>query len=165
MMEEQAPPFTPRSSRVEAAHLVLPGLTNALGNVFGGVMMQWIDEAGAIAASRHAQGVAVTASMDRLHFLAPVKLGAVVIVQAQVNLAARTSLEVGVRVFVEDQRTRNRVQATRAYLTFVAIDETGAPRAVKPLIMENDEDRRRNQAAGRRRADRLSERREVVAKG
>src|SRR4051795_3585333 len=89
---------TPRASRVETVQLVLPGLTNAHGTIFGGMLMQWIDIAGAIAAARHAQGPVVTASMDRLHFLQPVRLGAVVVIQAQVNFSARTSIEVGVRV-------------------------------------------------------------------
>src|SRR5512144_2381401 len=107
---------TPRSSRVETEQLVLPGLTNTHGTIFGGMLMQWIDIAAGIAAARHAGGPVVTASMDRLHFLHPVALGEVVILQAQVNFAARTSMEVGVRVFSENRRTLERHQATRAYL-------------------------------------------------
>ncbi len=158
---EVAPPSTPRASRVETANLVLPGLTNVHGSIFGGMLMQWIDIAGAIAAGRHARGPVVTASMDRLHFLEPVRLGAVVIVQAQVNFAARTSMEVGVRVFVEDLRTRSRVQSTRAYLTFVAVDQSGQPRPVDALVLETDEDRRRFELAAKRREDRLAERRDM----
>jgi acyl-CoA hydrolase len=159
-----AVPSTPRASRVETANVVLPGLTNARGTIFGGMLMQWIDIAGAIAAARHAQGPVVTASMDRLHFLEPVRLGEVVIIQAQVNFTARTSLEVGVRVFVEDLRTRSRVQATRAYLTFVAVDDQGGPRPVPPLTLEDDEDRRRYAEATRRREERLAERRDMEAR-
>ena len=159
-----APPFSPRASRVETAQIVLPGLTNAHGTIFGGMLMQWIDIAGAIAAARHAQGAVVTASMDRLHFLQPVRLGAVVILQSQVNFAARTSLEVGVRVFVEDPRTRSHVQATRAYLTFVAVDSEGRPRPVAPLVLEGDEDRRRFQDATSRREARLRERQDIEAR-
>ena len=96
-----------------------------------------------------------------MHFLEPVRLGAVVILQAQVNFAARTSMEVGVRVFVEDLRTRSRVQATRAYLTFVAVDDEGHPRPVPPLVLEDDEDRRRFAQAARRREERLAERRNM----
>src|SRR5579871_6498418 len=88
---------TPRDSRVETAQLVLPGLTNVHGTIFGGIMMQWIDIAAGIAAARHSGGPVVTASMDRLHFLEPVQLGEVVVLQAQVNYAATTSMEVGVR--------------------------------------------------------------------
>jgi acyl-CoA hydrolase len=155
------PPSTPRASRVETVNVVLPGLTNARGSIFGGILMQWIDIAGAIAAGRHAQGPVVTASMDRLHFLEPVRLGAVVILQAQVNFAARTSVEVGVRVFVEDLRTGSRAQATRAYLTFVAVDDEGRPRPLPALVLENDEDRRRFTAAARRRQERLAERQDI----
>jgi acyl-CoA hydrolase len=143
---------------VETAQVVLPGLTNTHGTIFGGILMQWIDIAAAIAAARHAEGAVVTASMDRLHFLKPVRQGEIVVVQAQVNFAARTSMEVGVRVLVEDVRTRTRLQATRAYLTFVAVDDGGHPRPVAPLLLETDEDRRRHAAAGRRRQARLEER-------
>jgi acyl-CoA hydrolase len=149
---------SPRASRVETAQVVLPGLANALGTMFGGMLMQWIDVAGAIAAARHARGPVVTASMDRLHFLEPVRLGEVVVVQAQVNFVARSSMEVGVRVFVEDPRTRMRVQTTRAYLTFVAVDPAGQPRAVPSLVLEDEDDRRRFADAERRRAVRLAER-------
>lgn len=162
--DPSAPAFTPRASQVEAAHIVLPGETNAFGTIFGGTLMQWIDVAGAIAAARQAQGPVVTASMDRLHFLLPVSLGAVVIVQAQVNFTSRTSMEVGVRVLAEDQRTRSRVQATRAYLTFVAIDHQGTPRPVSALVLETAEDQRRFDAGQRRRAARLAERQEVAGR-
>lgn len=153
--------FSPRASRVETAQIVLPGLTNAHGTIFGGILMQWIDITAAIAAARHAQGSVVTASMDRLHFLRPVRLGEVVIVEAQVNFAASTSMEVGVRVFAEDPRNRARVQATRAYVTMVAVDDNGRPRPVQPLVPETDDDRRRLAEAAGRRAVRLAERRAI----
>jgi acyl-CoA hydrolase len=105
---------TPRATRVETAQVVLPGLTNVHGTIFGGILMQWIDGAAGISAARHAVGLVVTASMDRVHFLQPARLGDVVIVQAQVNFAARSSMEIGVRVFAENQLTRERIQATRA---------------------------------------------------
>ena len=150
---------TPRASRVETAQLVLPGLTNTHGTIFGGIMMQWIDIAGGIAAARHSGSNVVTASMDRLHFLDPVHLGEVVTLQAQVNFAGTTSMEVGVRVFAESQLTPGRRQTLRAYLTFVAVDETGRPRPVPRLHLETSTDRRRFADAQRRRAVRLRERR------
>jgi len=161
-METGGPtPFTPTASRVETAQLVLPGLTNVHGTIFGGILMQWIDVAAAIAAARHAGAPVVTAAMDRLHFLRPVRLGAVVIVQAQVNFVAHTSMEVGVRVFVEELRTKERTQATRAYVTMVAVDESGRPTPVQPLLLETDDDRRRYADAEQRRAVRLTERRAI----
>ena len=141
------------ASRAETIHFVLPGSTNALGTLFGGTVMQWIDEIASAAAARHAGGVAVTAAVDALQFLAPVPLGALVVMKAQVNMAGATSMEVGVVVEVEDPRTGVRRRTTRAYLTFVAIDEAGHPRAVPPLLLETDDDRRREaEARGRRQA-------------
>jgi acyl-CoA hydrolase len=150
---------TPRDSRVETAQLVLPGLTNVHGTIFGGILMQWIDIAAGIAAGRHAGGPVVTASMDRLHFLDPVLLGEVVILQAQVNFAATTSMEIGVRVMCENPTTLDRRQTTRAYLTFVAVDEHGQPRPVPALHPQTAVERRRYADAQRRRAVRLRERR------
>jgi len=164
-MEKAAPtPSSPAASRVETANIVLPGLTNVHGTIFGGILLQWIDVAAAIAAARHAGLPVVTASMDRVHFLRPVRLGAVVIVQAQVNFVAHTSMEAGVRVFVEDLRTKERTQATRAYVTMVAVDDAGRPVPVQPLVLETDDDRRRNAAAEQRRAVRLSERRFIESR-
>ena len=136
---------------------MLPGLTNVHGTVFGGILTQWIDIAAGISAARHAKGAVVTASMDRLHFLTPVQLGEVVTIEAQVNFAGTTSMEVGVRVFAEDRTFTTRRQTTRAYLTFVAVDAAGRPRSVPPLQLETAEDRRRFADARRRRAVRLRE--------
>ena len=144
---------------METTQLVLPGLTNVHGTIFGGILMQWIDIAAGIAAARHAGGPVVTASMDRLHFLHPVHLGEVVILQAQVNYAARTSMEVGVRVLSESPTTFERRQTTRAYLTFVAVDSQGHPRPVPRLVTETAEEKRRFKDADRRRVVRLKERR------
>jgi acyl-CoA hydrolase len=155
---------TPRATRVETAQLVLPGLTNTHGTIFGGMLMQWIDIAGGIASARHAGGPVVTASMDRLHFIEPVHLGEIVIVQAQVNYAGTTSMEVGVRVFTEDHVSLERRQTTRAYLTFVAVDDNGRPRKVPPLVLETAEERRRFRDAQARRAVRLRERRAMTQK-
>lgn len=148
---------TPAASRVETVQIVLPGLTNSHGTVFGGMLMQWIDITAAVAAGRHSGGPVVTASMDRLHFLDPVKLAEVVTLQAQVNYVGRTSMEVGVRVFAESFAGDDRRQATRAYLTFVAVDDDGRPRQVAPLVLRTAHDRRRFAEASRRRAVRLRE--------
>ena len=137
----------------------MPTHTNGPGgNLFGGVVMQWIDVCAAVAAIRHGGGQAVTAAVDRLDFMSPIRLGEVVVLRAQVNFVGRTSMEVGCRVETEDPRTRARRYTTKAYLTFVAVDENGRPRELAPLVLETDEDRRRQAAAQMRRARRLQAR-------
>jgi acyl-CoA hydrolase len=136
--------------------IVMPTHTNgAAGVMFGGIMMQWIDVCAGVAAMRHAGGGVVTASIDRLDFITPVHLGEVVILQAQVNWSGRTSMEVGCRVETEDMRSRQRRYTTKAYLTFVAVDDKGEPRSVPPLILKTDADLRRFHDAERRRNERL----------
>ena len=136
--------------------IVMPGHTNgAKGVLFGGVVMQWIDVCAGVAAMRHVGGKVVTASIDRLDFLSPIHLGDVVILQSMVNFAARTSVEVGCRVETEDLATGQRRYTTKAYLTFVAIDDDGRPIPVPPLDLEGDEDRRRFEAGDKRRSERL----------
>jgi acyl-CoA hydrolase len=147
-----------QDSRVEMTEIVLPGDTNALGTIFGGKVMQWIDIAASVAAMRHSGGSVVTASIDALHFLTPIHVGEVVVLRAQVNYAGRTSMEIGVRVEAEDPRTRESRYTTRAYLTFVAIDASGRPRAVPELSCRAPEDKRRNREAAARRALRLKAR-------
>ncbi|MDB4969622.1 MAG: Acyl-CoA thioester hydrolase [Myxococcales bacterium] len=148
----------PAASRVEMTEIVLPGDTNALGTIFGGKVMQWIDIAASVAGMRHSGGNVVTASIDGLTFLTPIHLGEIVLLQAQVNFVGRTSMEIGVRVEAEDPRTAARRYTTKAYLTFVAIDADGKPRPIAPLVPENDEDRRRCQDALARRDARLASR-------
>ena len=136
--------------------IVMPGHTNgASGVLFGGVLMQWIDVCAGVAAIRHAGGAVVTASIDRLDFMVPVRLGDIVVLEAQVNFMHKSSMEVGCRVFVEEPRSRERRYTTKAYLTFVGIDANGRPRPVPPLVTVDDEDRRRQAAARQRRAERL----------
>ncbi len=136
--------------------IVMPMHTNGVAGVmFGGVMMQWIDVCAGVAAMRHAAGAVLTASIDRLDFLSPVQVGQVVVLQAQVNFAARTSMEVGCRVETEDVKTGTRSYVTKAYLTFVAIDEHGRPRPIPRLELEGPVDERRHADAERRRTERL----------
>lgn len=148
--------FTPTASRCVMTQIVMPTHTNgAAGVMFGGVMMQWIDVCAGVAAMRHCGGRVVTASIDRLDFLHPVRVGDVVVLEAQVNYAGRTSLEVGCHVETEDMVTRTRRSTTKAYLTFVSVDDGGAPRQVPSLVLETDVDRRRHAEAQTRRTDRL----------
>ena len=150
------------ATRVETAHVVLPSHTNAMGTLFGGVLMQWIDVAAAIAAARHARGPVVTASMDRLHFLRPVRAEDFVIIRAEVTYTARTSMEVEVAVEAEDPWTGERAATTYALLTFVALDEHGRPRPLPPLVAETAFERKRFAQAARRRRARLRERRALA---
>jgi acyl-CoA hydrolase len=150
------PAKTARMSRVMMTETVLPGDGNSLGTAFGGRIAQWIDIAGAVACQRHCRQRVVTASMDDLHFLLPIKVGMIVELRAQVNAAFRTSMEAGVRIESEDPLTGARAHVCTAYLTFVAQDGHGRPVEVQPLLSETDEDRRRAQDAGERRATRLA---------
>jgi len=146
---------TPRASRVVMTETVMPGDGNALGSAFGGRIAQWIDVAAAIACQRHCRRRVVTASMDDLHFLKPIRVGMIVELRAQVNATFRTSMEAGVRIESESPLTGERAHVCSAYLTFVAQDEHGRPVEVPPLVLETEEDRRREQDAKRRRAVRL----------
>jgi acyl-CoA hydrolase len=136
--------------------IVMPMHTNGVSGVmFGGIMMQWIDVCAGVAAMRHASGAVLTASIDRLDFLSPVRVGEIVVLQAQVNYAGRTSMEVGCRVETEDMRTGTRRYVTKSYLTFVAVDNDGKPRTIPPLELVTDEDNRRHADAEFRRKERL----------
>ena len=136
--------------------IVMPMHTNGVAGVmFGGVMMQWIDVCAGVAAMRHAGGAVLTASIDRLDFLSPVQVGEIVVLQAQVNYVAKSSMEVGCRVETEDMRTGTRRYVTKAYLTFVAIDGEGKPRPIPRLELVTEEDHRRHADAEFRRAERL----------
>jgi acyl-CoA hydrolase len=144
----------PQDSAVEMTELVLPQHTNALGSVFGGTVMAWIDIAAAISAMKHSRSQVVTASIDALHFIAPVRLGHVISLHACVNATGSTSMEVGVRVDSEDPRTGVKTHTATAYVTFVALDEKGQPQKVPVLVPVTDAEKRRHAAALKRRASR-----------
>jgi acyl-CoA hydrolase len=148
--------MTPEQTRCVMTQIVMPMHTNGVAGVmFGGIMMQWIDVCAGVAAMRHAAGAVLTASIDRLDFMSPVHVGEIVVLHAQVNYVARTSMEVGCRVETEDMSRRTRRYVTKAYLTFVAIDPTGRPRSLSPLDLETEDDRRRHTEAEARRKARL----------
>ncbi len=156
---------TVSETRVQVAQLMMPHHANPAGNVHGGAIMKMIDDAAGIVAIRHARGNAVTASIDRLDFHAPVYVGDLVVLKASLNYVGRTSMEVGVRVEAEDLRTGEVRHTASAYLTFVALDAGGRPRPVPPLILETDEDRRRWEAAQLRREERLRTRKALRREG
>lgn len=146
-----------RESQSEMVEVVLPNDANPLGNLLGGRLMHLIDVAGALACHRHARSYVVTASMDHLDFLAPVHIGDLLILQSSVNCAFNTSMEVGVKVWVENYITGTRRHVSSAYLTFVAVDRHGRKIPVPPVIAETPEEKRRYEDAGRRRAARKAE--------
>ncbi|MEO8168974.1 MAG: acyl-CoA thioesterase, partial [bacterium] len=138
--------------------LVLPNDTNQLGNLLGGRLMHWIDIAAAIASAKHSGCVCVTASVDELNFHDPIKLGEIVILQASVNRAFHTSMEIGVLVTAQNIRGGPQRRANNAYLTFVALDEHGKPVPVPPVVPESEEETRRFDEALQRRQARLARR-------
>lgn len=142
-------------SQVVMTEMVLPTHTNALGSVFGGAVMSWIDIAAAICAQRHSRQAVVTAHIDDITFVAPVYKGWVINVKASINMVGRTSMEVGVRVDAENPRTGETFHTASAYLTFVALDEKGKPSPVPPLLLETADEKRRNKDALNRRENRL----------
>lgn len=146
---------TVRSSQVIMTEMVLPSHTNALGSIFGGVIMSWIDIAAAICAQRHCNNTVVTASIDALHFVQPVYKGWIVNLKASLNYAATTSMEIGVRIDAENPITGETFHTATAYLTFVAIDANLKPVPVPKLLPETAEEKRRYEAAQIRRQQRL----------
>jgi len=152
----------PVDSRVEMTQIVLPAHTNRFGTVFGGTVMSWIDICAAVSAMRHAGNLAVTASMDELHFLSGAKLGHVMTLKSQVNYAGSSSMEIGVRVESEDPVTGIKMHTATAYLTFVAVDESGARQQVPGIVPSGAVEQRRYDKASDRRKRRLSQKKEAL---
>jgi acyl-CoA hydrolase len=156
-------PMTDAAKKVQESQsvmmqLVLPTDTNRLGNLQGGQLMHWIDLVAAIAAARHTRRICVTAAVDELNFIYPVREGEVVTLQASVNRVFASSMEVGVKVFSEDLLTGTVRHANSAYLTFVAIDENLRPVHAPAIVPETREEERRFAEALLRRENRLRHR-------
>jgi acyl-CoA hydrolase len=146
-----------RESQSEMAEFVLPNDANPLGALLGGRLMHWIDLAGAMAAHRHARSYVVTAAVDHIDFLVPVRVGSLIILRSSVNRVFRTSMEIGVKVWVENYIQDKREHVASAHLTFVAVDGKGGRLAVAPVVPETEEQKRRYEDAGRRREIRYAE--------
>ena len=160
-MESQKPDNASKASRASATEmteLVLPQHSNVLGTAFGGTVLAWIDVCGAIAAQRHCHRVAVTAAIDQVQFLAPIRVGDVVVLSARLNAAFRSSMEVEVQVKVEDPATGHRTRCVDAFMTFVAIGDDGKTCEVPRLVAESADEERRAKAALERRSLRLAKR-------
>lgn len=146
-----------RDSQSEMTEIVLPNDTNPLSTLLGGRLMHWIDLAAAMSAHRHSRNYAVTASIDHLDFLVPVEVGDIVILRASVNRVFHTSMEVGVKVWVESYLHDSCQHVSSAYLTFVAVDRAGKHLPVPQVVPEDEDQRRRYEDAGRRRDIRRAE--------
>ncbi|MFI8967085.1 acyl-CoA thioesterase [Streptomyces sp. NPDC053493] len=150
------------ASRTTLSHIMTSHDTNLLGTVHGGVIMKLVDDAAGAVAGRHSGGPAVTASMDEMAFLEPVRVGDLLHVKAQVNWTGRSSMEVGVRVMAERwNESTPATQVGSAYLVFAAVDADGKPRPVPPVLPETEQDKRRYQEAQIRRTHRLARRRAI----
>jgi acyl-CoA hydrolase len=157
-------PRPPRASHTVMTQLVFPEHANALGKAFGGQVMAWSDMCAGICAMRHTGGLTVTAAIDDLQFERALAIGDTVVIEARVNAAFGTSLEVEVTVDGEHVATGQRWRCVDARMTFVAIDDRGRPRQVPPLAPETDDERRRITEATARREERLARRRNAPAK-
>jgi acyl-CoA hydrolase len=146
-----------RESCSEMTEIVLPNDANPLNALLGGRLMHWIDLAGAMAAHRHSRTYVVTASIDHMDFLVPVRVGDFVILRSSVNRVFHTSMEVGVKVWVENYRAEESRHVSSAYLTFVAIDAAGNRVVVPAVIPETEDEKRRYDGAARRREMRRAE--------
>jgi acyl-CoA hydrolase len=149
------PPRRAAESATEMVQVVLPNDANPLGFILGGTVMHLIDIAGAIACHRHTRSLLVTAAVDDLQFLHPIKVGDLIILKSRVTCAFHTSLEAQVDVYSEETLTGEQKLTSRAYLTFVAVAHDGARMPVPPLLVETDEERRVCAEAQARRAARL----------
>lgn len=157
---DDSPAKTPRDSAVEARYLVMPQHANDLGIAFGGTIMSWIDMVAAMVAQRHCGRKVVTVSIDRMSFLAPCHIGDHVLLRSSVNYVGHTSMEVGVQVLKECPYTGERVRATTAYLTFVALDQNERPTPIGPLRVETPDEERRCENARLR----VAARKELLSK-
>jgi acyl-CoA hydrolase len=145
-------------SQITMTELVLPQHTNQLGNLLGGQLMHWIDICAALSAAKNNRKVCVTASVDRIDFLYPIKLGDAVILTASINRVFNTSMEVGVKVFAQNFKEGTKIHANTAYLTFISVDNNGKPVKAIEAIPETDDEKRRYEEALIRRNNRLNSR-------
>jgi len=146
-----------RASRVTLSQLMHPEHANLLGNVHGGWIMKLVDEAGALACMRHAQKKVVTVAIDSMTFRQPIRIGDLIILNAEVTYTGHTSMEVEVQVVAENPVTGERTHTNTAYLVYVALDDEGRPTTVPALIVETEEEKLRMEQAKKRQAYRISQ--------
>jgi len=148
---------TTRASRVTLSQLMHPEHANLLGNVHGGWIMKLVDEAGALACMRHAQKKVVTVAIDSMTFRQPIRIGDLIILNAEVTYTGRTSMEAEVRVVAENPVTGAQTHTNTAYLVYVALDDEGRPTNVPALVTETDEEKARMAQAQKRQAHRIAQ--------
>lgn len=154
-MTEPLSPKPISASRITISQLMHPEHTNLLGNVHGGWIMKLADEAGALACMRHAQRKVVTVAIDSMVFREPIRIGDLVILNAEVAYTGRTSMEAAVEVVAENPITGEQTHTNTAYLVYVALDDEGRPTTVPPLKAETEEERQKMQRAEERQEQRL----------
>ena len=156
-MSDSLNPKTMRASRVTLSQLMHPEHANLLGNVHGGWIMKLVDEAGALACMRHAQRKVVTVAIDSMTFRQPIKIGDLIILNAEVSYTGRTSMEAEVQVLAENPVTGERTHTNNAYLVYVALDDEGKPTSVPQLKAETDEEKHKMERAKERQERRLKQ--------
>ena len=156
-MKNSPKPKTARASRISIAQLMQPEHANNLGHVHGGWIMKLVDEAGALACMRHTQKRVVTVAVDSLVFREPIKIGDLVILNAEVTFTGTSSIEAEVQVVAENPITGTRTHTNTAYLVFVGLDDDGRPTPIPPLIIETEEEKQRMEQAKKRQAHRLAQ--------
>ena len=147
-----------QGSAITTSIIMMPEDANPAGNVHGGIIMKHVDESAGIVAFRHSRNNSVTASIDNLVFHYPVFVGDLLTLKASINLAAKSSMEIGVRIESENLLTGEVRHNASAYLTFVALDKAGRPTQVPSLIFETEDEKQRNSQAQTRRSNRLAAR-------
>lgn len=156
-MSDSLNPKPMRASRVTISQLMHPEHANLLGNVHGGWIMKLVDEAGALACMRHAQRKVVTVAIDSMTFRQPIKIGDLIILNAEVTYTGRSSMEAEVQVLAENPVTGERTHTNNAYLVYVALDDDGKPTSVPPLKAETDDEKRKMERAKERQERRLKQ--------
>lgn len=144
------------ASRVETTHLVLPSHANTHGTLFGGKLIEWLDSTAAMAAMRHCRLPVVTASIDDLHFIVPIKIGHMAHIMCEVTCTGKTSMEVEANILAENPATGVRQCTCVAFLTFVAIDSNGKPIPVPAITPHSEDEKERNEIARKRKTARIA---------
>jgi acyl-CoA hydrolase len=155
----------PAESEAVMAELMMPQHANLMGNVFGGVILALVDRVAAVCAIRHSRRQCVTVSVDKVDFREPIHVGELITAFARVNFAGTTSMEVGVKIVAENVLTGEKRHTNSCYVTYVALDDTGRPTEVPPIVPETVDEKRRYERAAKRRATRVMDRRYDQGKG